>query len=339
MRAVGVGLWGCVAATGLVVLADACGGAVAPLSGGGGDDGGSSSSSSGGSTSSSGGSTSSSGGTSSSSSGASSSSSGGSTSSSGGSTSSSGGSSSSSGGTSSSSSGGPPGGAYGYVEFLSCTGTGALCPSPNQQFYAGFYASSGGGNQGCTSTNSGSCVYYDCSNQTGTSSDNAGTMGVFGPGLNNSNIPYSSSGYQTSGTGALVAGQTYSAKWTGATVPAFGVSVVAPAAVSLGTPAIQGNTYTISTAGDLLVTWKGGQAGNVLLLEGTVGSGGTSYFTCEWSASAGQGTVPKAVLSPLAGQTGGYLLYGQMATNTTTVGAYTVQTLALPYSGGNLNFK
>jgi hypothetical protein len=329
------------AAAGLLVLADACGGAVATLGNG---DGGTSSGSSGGSTSSSGGSTSSSGGSTSSSgasgssSGGSSSSSGASSSSSGGSTSSSGGSSSSS-GASSSSSGGSSGGAYGYVEFLSCTGSGALCPSPNQQFYAGFYASSGGGNQGCTSTSAGSCVYYDCTNQTGATSDNAGTMFASGPGLNSTGIAYTSSGYQTSGSGSLVAGQTYSAKWTGATVPSFGVSVVAPAAVVLGTPAISGNTYTIPTTGDLLVTWKGGQAGNLLLLEGTAAAGGTSYFTCEWDASTGQATVPHAILSPLAGQTGGYLLFGQMATSTVSVGAYTVQTLALPYSGGSLTFK
>jgi hypothetical protein len=164
-------------------------------------------------------------------------------------------------------------------------------------------------------------------------------MGVYGPGISNTNIAYSTSGYQTSGSGSLIAGQTYSAKWTGATVPAYGVSVVAPSTIALGTPAISGNTYTISTAGDLLVTWKGGQAGNLMLFEGTAAASGTSYFTCEWDASAGQATVPRTLLAPLAGQTGGYLLFGQMATNTVSVGPYYVQTIALPYSGGSLTFK
>jgi len=126
---------------------------------------------------------------------------------------------------------------------------------------------------------------------------------------------------------------------SGATVPAFGPeSVIAPASVVLTAPAGSGGTYTIPTASDLSVTWTGGQPNAQILFEG-VDSTGASYFSCTWDASLGSATVPHAVLTGLAGQTGGFLAYGQYTTTTFTAGAYSISVYALPYGGGTASFQ
>ncbi len=110
-----------------------------------------------------------------------------------------------------------------------------------------------------------------------------------------------------------------------------------PALLTLTKPAAA-TPYTIPTTAALTVAWTGGQAGAQTLIEG-VGSNGTSYFLCQWDASTGQGTVPQTVLSGLANQTGGYLVYGQYLTTTFTAGSYTVSLIAVPFSGGSATFQ
>ncbi len=75
-----------------------------------------------------------------------------------------------------------------------------------------------------------------------------------------------------------------------------------------------------------------------MLVEG-VESNGTSYFLCQWDAATGQGTVPQTVLSGLANQAGGYLLYGQYLTTTFTAGSYSVSLIAVPFDGGAASFE
>ena len=52
------------------------------------------------------------------------------------------------------------------------------------------------------------------------------------------------------------------------------------------------------------------------------GSIAGSYFLCQWDASLGQATVPQAVLGGLAGQSSGYLVYGQYTSTAFTSGSY-----------------
>jgi hypothetical protein len=144
----------------------------------------------------------------------------------------------------------------------------------------------------------------------------------------------------TSGVTEFTAGQTLTVSASGATVPAFGPeSVTAPAMIALTSPAATGSgAYTITTSADLAVSWTAGQAGAQILFEG-VNSSGTSYFTCTWDASVGSGTVPHAVMTGLAGQTGGFLAYGQSTMTTFSAGAYSISLYALPYGGGTATFQ
>jgi hypothetical protein len=216
-----------------------------------------------------------------------------------------------------------------------------VCGSPNFFFYAAF---GGAASSGCTATvTSGACAYYTGCSTTNPSGDSAGTLTISGGSLGmQAVLPGTGNIYQytgASGVTEFTAGQTLTVTASGATVPAFGPeSVTAPAMIGLTAPAATGGAYTISTASDLAVTWTGGQAGAQVLFEGVVGSG-TSYFSCTWDAAPGSATVPHAVLTGLAGQSGAFLAYGQVTTTTFTAGAYTISLAALPYGGGNLTFQ
>ena len=248
-------------------------------------------------------------------------------------------SSSSSGGSSSSSGGGPD---TGTIYFEECAGTGALCQSPTFDFYAAFGQASGG-NQGCTVTTSGSCSAYTCTGtQTNPIGLSAGTLTISGGSIGTgvTVMPDSTNTYTYQANGALFsAGQTLTVRGSGATVPAFGpVSVVAPGLPLLTPPAATGTTYTISTKSDMKVAWTGGVAGAQLIFEGATGNS-TSYFTCVWSASLGEATIPQAMLAPLAGQTNGVLIYGQYTATNFSAGVYSISASALPYTGGMATFQ
>jgi hypothetical protein len=152
--------------------------------------------------------------------------------------------------------------------------------------------------------------------------------------------PDSSNNYEYEASGTLfAAGQTLVVTASGATVPAFGpVSVVAPGLPVLTAPGAAAGAYTISTKADLKVAWTGGAADGQVIFEGAASSS-TSYFTCVWTASAGEATVPQAMLTPLAGQTTGYLVYGQYTATNFSAGAYSISAAALPYSGGAASFE
>jgi hypothetical protein len=201
------------------------------------------------------------------------------------------------------------------------------------------------GTMGCTVTSAGQCAYYSCPNGTTTPPGlNAGTLELSGgnipaiaPIVVTATAPDNVYSY-TSGATIFTAGQSLRVLATGSAVPAFGlVSIVAPPLISLTAPA---SPYAISTASDLPVSWTGGQPGATMIFEGASGtSAGSSYFTCEWDASLGNGTVPKAILSPLAGQKTAYLVYGQYASTSLTAGTYPVMLAALPYTGAMASFQ
>jgi hypothetical protein len=137
----------------------------------------------------------------------------------------------------------------------------------------------------------------------------------------------------------FAAGQTLTVTGSGATVPAFASeSVMTPALVTLTEPAADAGSYTIRTTAALSVSWTGGQSGAQMLFEG-VESTGTSYFVCQWDASAGQGTVPQTVLSGFANQSSAYIIYGQYLTTTFTAGSYSVSLIAVPFTGGSASFE
>jgi hypothetical protein len=171
----------------------------------------------------------------------------------------------------------------------------------------------------------------------------AGTLTISGGNLGGGTAvtPDSTNAYNYTATGSMFsAGQTLSVSASGGTVPAFGPeSVVAPSSIVITAPAASGGTYTIPTSADLSVVWTGGQAGSQVLFEGTSTSNPPSYFTCTWDGATGRGTVPQAVLAGLAGQTMGYLFWGQFTTHTFAAGSYSVSEVALPFGATNASFE
>jgi hypothetical protein len=170
----------------------------------------------------------------------------------------------------------------------------------------------------------------------------AGTLTIAGGSLGTGVAVTPESGDEeysySSTTNTLVPGQTFTVSASGGTVPAFGPqSVTAPALVTLTSPAAVSGNYTIATAMELGVAWTGWQAGAQMILEGASNSG--SYFLCTWDASLGEGTVPQAVLAGLAGQSSGYLAYGQYTSTAFTSGSYSISLLALPFTGATATFE
>jgi hypothetical protein len=139
----------------------------------------------------------------------------------------------------------------------------------------------------------------------------------------------------------LRAGQTLTVSASGATVPAFGpASIVAPALPVLVAPAAVSGFYTIPTSADLVVEWTGGEAGGTFSFVAQ-GADGTRYLECEWPASLGQGTIPRAILAPFAGTSndGATIDYGQQVATSFTAGEYTISMTAQQYGTGQLMFE
>jgi hypothetical protein len=176
---------------------------------------------------------------------------------------------------------------------------------------------------GCTASTSGACTLTVCPSapmpQPGA---NAGTISFSGGSIPaGAALPGPSYEYSTSGSLAAQ-GDTLSVSATGGTVPAFGPqSVVVPAAITLTAPTV-GNPTLIPTSSDLAVAWTGGQNGATMAFGGG-SNDGTTRFECTWTATAGQGTVPQAILAGLTGMSG-QIGWEQYPTVTFTAGAYTI---------------
>lgn len=224
--------------------------------------------------------------------------------------------------------------------FEQCT-SGSLCSQIEFAFAGEFVPSPA---SGCAPTvTSGSCAFYASCSSTGPAAVSAGTLTISGGNLGGGTAvtPDSSNAYNYTAMGSMFsAGQTLTVSASGATVPAFGPeSVVAPPSIVITAPTANGGTYTIPTSADLSVVWTGGQAGSQVLFEGSNTSNPQSYFTCTWDGAAGRGTVPQAVLAGLAGQTMGYLFWGQLTTRTFAAGSYSVSEVALPFGATNASFQ
>jgi hypothetical protein len=147
--------------------------------------------------------------------------------------------------------------------------------------------------------------------------------------------------YYTGTSGALFqAGQTLAMSAAGGVVPAFGASVVAPGVTSLIAPPATNMIYSIPTSGDLAVEWApvSSPAGVQMLFSGGVSTATGTYFECFWDASLGKAIVPQAMLAKLAGQMGGYVIYGLNTSNYVNSGGFAVAVSALQYSGATANF-
>jgi hypothetical protein len=127
---------------------------------------------------------------------------------------------------------------------------------------------------------------------------------------------------------------------SGATVPAFGPeSLVSPSLIVLAQPAADSSgNYTIVTSADVPVAWTGGQSGDTVIVQG-LDSTGTTSFSCYWDATAGQGTIPHAVLAPLAGQTNAALFWDQYVTKRFVSGSYSISETVVLYGEATATYQ
>ncbi len=191
----------------------------------------------------------------------------------------------------------------------------------------------------------GPCVVAECMPDLFFDAAGAGTVTISGGAIPAGatatiSAPFGPYYYMASGT-LFTPGQTLSVSATGGMVPAFGPEeVTVPPTVTLTAPAITAGTSTVSTSSDLTVTWTGGQSGATMTFEGGAANGvAPFFFTCDWDASIGQGTVPKAVLAPFSGFPDGYFAFGQRATTTFTAGAYPISESAGMYATAGATYQ
>jgi hypothetical protein len=195
-------------------------------------------------------------------------------------------------------------------------GTTTIIASGGQ---ASFGFSSGGDN--CPSTTAGDCQVFECAPTTTTTPTQLKAGDVTITGLLTTPLPLKwggISGTLTSYMSDAIASYLWTASRpatvtvTGsADVPAFTMGLTAPNPISITSPAVSGsgvsgNTYTISKAGALNVTWTGGVEGMVTvdLTTGTSASGQVNIH-CALDASKGTVTIPANFMAKL-GASGGF---------------------------------
>jgi hypothetical protein len=221
---------------------------------------------------------------------------------------------------------------FGTVAFTNCQGDATACGTAGAYSFAAFFLPSS--TPGCPFTTYGACQYSPCG-YLGATGVSTGTITLSGGTLAAPvQVPVGTGGaYAYAPTSALfMAGQTLTASASGDVVPAWGpVSVVAPSAATLVSPA---SGATIPSTQDLTVTWSGGQSGARVRVTGAPSVGFGAYFECDWDASLGQGVIPQALLTALAGQSPNVSVgQSQLAITTVDAGGYAVSVEAVQSTG------
>jgi hypothetical protein len=160
---------------------------------------------------------------------------------------------------------------------------------------------------GCTQEAVGAgCTAFTCPRGTGNpAGSSAGTITATSNGGTLTTKPGPSGVYEDAELpralwNAPKAALTFAA--AGATVPAFGETFCGPTPVMITSPAgVPGAGLTIDRSTDLPVAWTGGAGGDleILLRDDTSVVGASIQIQCFFTASSGQGTVPKAALAKI----------------------------------------
>ena len=124
---------------------------------------------------------------------------------------------------------------------------------------------------------------------------------------------------------------------SGADVPKLSAQITSPSSINVS-PA---PPSSLSTSQDLTLTWSGGESGASVAV-GIERSGFNDSLTvsCTFDATAGTGTVPKALLSQIqTGSPNGDLLVGQFRQTTFTAGAFVIQLYAVQSQDFPITFQ
>jgi hypothetical protein len=110
-------------------------------------------------------------------------------------------------------------------------------------------------------------------------------------------------------TNSFVGGETVTIAGTGATAPAFMMSLTAPSLASITAPTKPAgmDPLLINRSQDLAVAWSGGGTGDMDFVFGsTNGTNPGPTLNCSFPASAGSGTIPTAALAMLPAGNGSF---------------------------------
>jgi hypothetical protein len=118
---------------------------------------------------------------------------------------------------------------------------------------------------------------------------------------------------------------TFSA--TGAAVPAFTATLVAPSLIDLQSPAVPANgvPFVLDRSADLIFAWSGGGFGTV---DVTFSDSTNAAVDCNFPSSAGTGTIPEAALAALAPNAAGFFQINVQSYVEQTIGGWTILTAA-----------
>jgi hypothetical protein len=231
----------------------------------------------------------------------------------------------------------------GTVAFYGTTGLGsAHAPSATTWFQAQFFdGEPSEPDAGCTIVDAGDCYGYSGCNPPNPPGVSAGTLslqgGELGAGVSLPPDPNSFFNYTYSNSnGAPPAffqdGDSLTVEATGADVPPFGVTLVAPGPGTLVSPVPGPNAYyAVPATSDLRVRWSGGEAGARFVFNMGLGPGWAG-FSCSWDATAGQGTVPQSLITLASG--GGFtgFSWGQRRATTLIAGTFAIEA-SVEYDG------
>jgi hypothetical protein len=177
----------------------------------------------------------------------------------------------------------------------------------------------------CPTTTIGPCVLSSCGIPTATA-ESAGTITVTGALVPASISPAADKTYTALMTQPLFSGgETLTVTAAGADVPAFTHTLVAPAKITITSPAKPASAspyLMIDRSAGFSVAWTGGGASTVqiALLGGT---GSNLDLSCHFPASAGSATIPASALAMLPAGTGGFAM-AAIATDSLVAGDYAI---------------
>jgi hypothetical protein len=237
----------------------------------------------------------------------------------------------------------------GEADFELCSG-GTYCATAETEFFGQFApnATADSGAPSCTVTTNGACELITCTPSSVITDVSAGTLTLTGGTLGTVAVKTNAKdGYEYSyeASGALfAAGDKLTVAGSGTKkVAAFTAqTVVSPAAITLTAPTANAKgTFIIPTTADLTVTWTGGAKGDTVFVQGeSETSTDLTYFTCGWKATAHTGSVPAAILAPMAGlPSAGFYSGVQSAVVDFSAGTYATELTASVFGGSPATFK
>lgn len=233
--------------------------------------------------------------------------------------------------TTSASSGETGGGPIGYARgsIFITSGASSKAVPHSYEVWASFVSAPDGSPGTVTKTSVGDCVIqaYSTPPFMGTeTSQSAGTITVSGGSVPVSLMPNQNDEYPIlydDMNDLFSGGETIEVTATGAAVPAFTATALAPAPIDLISPAQPPNDgpLLVDRTKDLVFTWKGGGAGSVgAIFADEAGD----VVTCTFPSAAGTGTVPKAALAALSPSSKGAFGISPGSIQTVTAGDFEI---------------